>query len=145
LPNLKQCAKVKREKIEFAVECRGIKVEDKENRKKLRGYLKSYRMWQAQARDIERSIANGEVPESLRTEFVKVKDDFVNKCRNVQIILGHTRSELERRILNMRYVSGKSMKQIAREVGYSNGYCGNVEINAINRLSADLEIMQLVR
>lgn len=120
-------------------------MEGKENRKRLRGYLKSYRMWQAQARDIERSLINGDLPESLRVELVKVKDDFINKCRNVQIILGSTKNELERRILNLRYVHGKSMKLVAGEVGYDAGYCGNVESCAINRMSREAAIMQLIK
>lgn len=116
-----------------------------ENRKRLREYLKNYRMWQAQARDIERSLTSGEMPDSLRVELAKVKDDFIGKCRNVQIILGYAKSELERRILNLCYVNGKSMKQIAREVGYSSGYCGNIESKTIKRMSESSEIMLLIR
>ncbi len=115
-----------------------------DNRKKLRAYLKNYRMWQGQARDIERSIASGKVPEPLRDELMKVRNDFIHKCRNVQTIIGYSKSELERRILNLSYVDGKSMKQIAREVGYSYGYCGNIESRAINRMSADTAIMSLL-
>lgn len=115
-----------------------------DNRKRLRAYLKNYRMWQGQARDIERSIASGKVPEPLRGELSKVKDDFIRKCRNIQTIIGHSKSELERRVLNLSYVDGKSMKQIAREVGYSYGYCGNIESRAINRMSSDMSIMALL-
>lgn len=113
-------------------------------RKRLRGYLKSYLMWQAQARDIERSLASGNIPEQLQIELAKVKDDFIHKCRNVQTILGYAKGELERRILNLCYLNGKSMKQIAREVGYSSGYCGNIESNAIKRMSDNAEIMRYV-
>lgn len=120
-------------------------MEGKENRKRLRGYLKSYRMWQAQVRDIERSLIKGDFPESLRFELGKVKDDFISKCRNVQIILGSTKNELERQILNLRYVHGKSMKLVADEVGYDAGYCGNVESRAINRMSCEAAIMQLIK
>ena len=120
-------------------------MEEKSNRTRLRGYLKSYRMWQAQARDIERSLVSGDLPESLRIELAKVKDDFVNKCRIVQIIIGSTKSEFERRVLNLRYVQGKSMKQVAREVGYNSGYCGNVESSAVTRLSNETAIMQLIK
>ncbi|MDE7438938.1 MAG: hypothetical protein K2N23_00250, partial [Clostridia bacterium] len=114
-----------------------------DNRKRLREYLKGYRMWQAQARDIERALSGGEVLESLRGLLANSKSEFIGKCHNVQIILGYAKSDLERRILHMLYISGKSMKHVARELGYSYGYCANIELKAISRMSIDVEIMRL--
>ena len=74
------------------------------------------------------------------------KDDFVNKCGNVRIILGFTKPHgLERGIMNMLYIDGKSMKQIAKELGYSYGYCANIELEAISRMSIDAVILQLMK
>lgn len=102
-------------------------------------------MWQAQAKEIERSIAVGEVPESLREQLTNAKNDFVSKCRNVRIILGYAKTDgQEHVVMTMRYLNGKSMKQIARELGYSYGYCANVELNAISRMSKNTAIMQLI-
>ena len=92
-----------------------------DNRKRLREYFKGYRMWQAQAREIERALASGEVLDSLRGLLANSKDEFIAKCHNVQIILGYAKSALERRVLNLLYVNGKSMKLVARELGYSYG------------------------
>ncbi len=118
----------------------------KENRKKLRRYLKNYRSWHAQAQEIERALKSGEVLEGLRGLLSETKDDFVGKCHNVQLILGYLTSDgLERRIMNMLYVEGKNMKQVARELNYSYGYCANVELNVIERLSSDATIMQLLK
>ena len=119
-------------------------MEEKESRKRLRNYLKNYRSWQAQAKEIEGASARGEVLDSLRGMLNDAKDEFVSKCRIVRIILGYTKDGKERRIMNMLYVDGKSMEQIAKELKYSYGYCANIELKAIDRMSKDASIMQLV-
>ena len=116
-----------------------------DNRKRLREYLKGYRMWQAQARDIERALAGGEVLDSLRGLLAKSRDEFIGKCRNVQIILGYAKSGLERRILNLLYIEGKSMTSISRELGYSKGYCANIELKVLGGMSENTEIMQMLQ
>ncbi len=113
--------------------------------KRLRGYLKGYRLCLLQAKSIDKQLAelraDGEVRELLR----KAKEEFDVHCRNVQLILGQTKeNKLEYSVLNLRYVEGKSMKEVAKAVGYNAGYCANIESDAIERLSADAFVMGLI-
>lgn len=116
------------------------------NRKKLRGYFKGYRMCQSQAKEIESMIANGEVADCVRDELLKAKEEFILHCRNVQTIVNVYTEEgsLERRIFNSLYIAGKSMRQIAKAMGYSYGYCANTEAAAIDRLCRVNSVMELI-
>ena len=77
------------------------------NRKKLRGYFKGYRMCQSQAKEIESMIESGEVADCVRAELLKAKDEFTAHCRNVQTIVSIYTEEgsLERSIFNSLYRS----------------------------------------
>ncbi len=116
-------------------------------RKKLRGYLKGYRMCLSQAKEIEIMIADGEVADCVRDELLRAKDEFILHCRNVQTIVNVYTEEgsLERRIFNSLYIAGKSMRQVAKATGYSYGHCANTEANAINRLCGIKSVMELIR
>ena len=117
---------------------------EKDNmRKRLREYLKGFRDCQNQAKEIEKMLVGGGVPEMLREPLRKTKKEFELQCQNVQLIIGYSREGLERRILNAVYLFGKSMAQIAKETGYSYGYCANVELGAIKRL-CELENVALL-
>ncbi len=113
-------------------------------RKELRRYLKGFRGCQSQAKDIETMLAGGNIPDIVKEPLVKAKADFELQCKNVQLIIGYTRDGLERRIFNAIYVFGKSMRQVAKETGYSYGHCSNTEMNAINRLCAMENVVALL-
>lgn len=134
---------IKSENI-FADDCRENDMARKENRKKLRAYLKNYRAWLAQAKEIETALARGEVLDSLRELLTSAKDDFICKCRNVQIIIGLTKDGVERRIMTMLYIDGLTMTDIARKLKYSYGHCANIELNAVSCLSNNVTVMQLL-
>lgn len=113
--------------------------------KRLRGYLKGYRICLLQAKSIEIQIAESKMVETVRELLCKSKKEFEQHCRNVQIILGQTKADgIERSVLTLRYIEGKSMKEIAKCLGYNEGYCANVEGKAIERLSRDGFVMNLL-
>lgn len=117
-----------------------------EPKKELRGYLKAYCICRDQAAEIEKQIAAGEVIESVKDLLQSAKQDFEEHCRKVQIILGYLPGGcVARRVLSLRYQSGMSMKAIAKSIGYSVGYCGNVEAAAIESLCGKEEVMALIR
>ena len=106
---------------------------DAELRKKLRGYLKSFRMCQSQAKDIETMIKRGEVADCVLSDLNKARDEFMLHCVNVRRIIGYT-SGLERRVLNSLYVLGKDISCVAKEMRYSYGHIANIETSTIKRL-----------
>lgn len=113
--------------------------------KRLRGYLKGYRMCLMQAKSIEKQLAEVQTSETIRELLLKAKEEFEQHCRNVQIILGQAKTEgIERSVLHLRYIDGKSMREVAREIGYDVGYCANVEAKAVERLGKDPFIMGLL-
>lgn len=113
--------------------------------KRLRGYLKGYRMCLMQARSIEKQLAEVQTSETIRELLLKAKEEFEQHCRNVQIILGQTKTEgIERSVLQLRYIDGKSVKETAKAIGYSIGHCSNVESDAVDRLSKDPFVMGLL-
>jgi len=117
----------------------------KEESKKLRGYLKGYRMCLMQAKSIEKQLAEIHAVESVRELLLEAKENFEEHCRNVQIILGQTKVDgIERSVMNLRYIEGKSIKEAAKAIGYSVGHCANVEADAVDRLSRDPFIMGLI-
>ena len=113
-------------------------------RKELRRYLKGFRGCQSQAKEIETMLAGSDIPDVVREPLVKAKADFELQCKNVQLIIGYTREGLERRIFNALYVFGKSMRQVAKETGYSYGHCANTEMNAINMLCKQENVVVLL-
>lgn len=113
-------------------------------RRRLRGYLRGFRDCQNQAKEIEAMLAGGGIPDIVREPLLKAKADFELQCKNVQLIIGYTRAGLERRIFNAIYIFGKSMRQVAKETGYSYGHCANTEMKAIIRLCEQENVMILL-
>lgn len=117
-----------------------------ETKKELRGYLKAYSICRDQAAEIEKQIEAGEVIESVKDLLLSAKQEFEDHCRKVQIILGYLPGGCAaRRVLTLRYQKGMSMKAIAKHIGYSVGYCCNVESEAIEFLAENQEIMCMIR
>ncbi len=80
----------------------------------------------------------------LREPLLKTKAEFELQCKNVQLIIGYTREGLERRIFNAIYIFGKSMRQVAKETGYTLGYCANVESTGIKKLIRNKNVALLL-
>lgn len=113
--------------------------------KKLRGYLKGYRMCLMQAKSIGKQLAEIHAVDTVRELLLKAKEEFEQHCRNVQIILGQTKADgIERSVMNLRYIEGKSMKEVAKALGYNAGHCANVESEAVERMSKDQFVMSLL-
>ena len=114
-------------------------------KKKLRGYLKSYRICQEQAEEIGKQLNSGEIAESVQDLLIEAKRGFEKHCRNVQIILSYLPfGTVMYYVMTKRYKRGLSMKSIAEEIGYSVGYCNNVESNAIEYLTGRKQIMEIL-
>ena len=113
-------------------------------RRRLRGYLNGFRDCQNQAKEIETMLAGGGVPDIVREPLLKTKAEFELQCKNVQLIIGYTREGLERRIFNAIYIFGKSMRQVAKETGYTLGYCANVESTGIKKLIRNKNVALLL-
>ena len=116
---------------------------DAELRKKLRGYLKSFRMCQSQAKDIETVIKRGEVADCVLADLNKARDEFMLHCVNVRRIIGYT-SGLEHRVLTSIYILGKKPDTIAEEGNYSVGYIFNLESKIIRRLCRNEAVIRLI-
>lgn len=89
-------------------------------------------------------LASGGVPDIVRDPLLKAKEDFELQCKNVQLIIGYTKSGLERRIFNDLYIFGKPMRRIAKETGYSYGHCANTEMKAVIRLCGQENVLILL-
>ena len=115
-------------------------------RKELRGYLKAYRICQAQAAEIARQIEKGEVIDAVKDILLQARSEFVMHCRNVHLILGYLSQESAMyRVVSLRYLQGMSMKDIAAQLGYSIGHCDNVESMAIDYLVSRSQVLKLIK
>ena len=115
-------------------------------RKELRGYLKAYRICQAQAAEIARQIEKGEVLDAVKDILLQARSEFVMHCRNVHLILGYLSQESAMyRVVSLRYLQGMSMKDIAAQLGYSIGHCDNVESMAIDYLVSRSQVLKLIK
>lgn len=121
--------------------------EDRQDvRKELRGYLKAYRICQAQAAEIARQIEKGEVLDAVKDILLQARSEFVMHCRNVHLILGYLSQESAMyRVVSLRYLQGMSMKDIAAQLGYSIGHCDNVESMAIDYLVSRSQVLKLIK
>ena len=115
-------------------------------RKELRGYLKAYRICQAQAAEIARQIEKGEVLDAVKDILLQAKEDFEVHCNTVRLILGYLPKESAMyRVMALRYLQGTKMKAVAERLGYCVGHCANLEAEAIDRLSKNKAAMALMR
>lgn len=114
-------------------------------KKKLRGYLKSYRICQEQAEEIAMQMDKNEVFDAVKEMLLQAKSEFVRHCRNVHLILGYlSQDSIMYRVVSLRYLQGLSMKAIANKLQYSVGYCQNVEAEAMEYLSGHLQVLKLI-
>lgn len=116
---------------------------DAELRKKLRGYLRSFRLCQSQAKDIETMIKRGDVADCVLADLNKARDEFMLHCVNVRRIIGYT-SGLEHRVLTSLFILGKKPECVAREVNYSQGYISNLEGKALKKLCRNEAVINLI-
>ena len=73
-----------------------------DDRKTLRGYLKTYRICQDQAAEIAQQIEKGEVLDSVKNILLQAKREFTVHCQNVHLILGYlSRESTMYRIISM--------------------------------------------
>ena len=108
--------------------------------------MKAYCICKQQAEEIDEQINSGNVIDAVKDLLLDAKREFEEHCRIVQIIMAHVPAgSTARRILSLRYEKGMSMKDIANTIGYSVGYCDNVESSAIESLCGKTEIMDMLQ
>lgn len=116
----------------------------KEDIKVLRKYLKQYRDCYARLKDIERRLMNTRSDEEQRKLNSAYAEATIH-IRNVYRIIKLTDDEKERRILELHYLDGKSWEGISKNVNYSYGYCTHIEEAALRKLVNCEEIKNLLK
>lgn len=118
----------------------------KQNRKaqKIREYLKKYGLCKNRF-DYLNQYLETETCDTTYKILSADKDRMSIHCKNVLLIMNYLAPDsLARQILDKLYIQGLSMDLTADALGYSYGYCANVEAEAMKQLSQIQEVVRLI-
>lgn len=118
----------------------------KQNKKvqKVRAYLKKYVLCKNRFEYLDQYLKT-ETCDTTCKILSEDKDRMSVHCENVLLIMNYLAPDsLARQILDKLYIQGLSMDLTADALGYSYGYCANVEAEAMKQLSQIQEVVRLI-
>lgn len=115
-----------------------------EKAQKLREYLRNYTSCQSRKESLTKCLER-ETDDAVRKILSADKEKISAHCENVLLIMNYLAPDsLARQIFDKHYLQGLSMDLTADALGYSYGYCANVESAAIKQLVQKEEVMLLI-
>lgn len=115
-----------------------------EKAQKLREYLRNYTSCQSRKESLTKCLER-ETDDAVRKILSADKEKMSIYCENVLLIMNYLAPDsLARQIFDKHYLQGLSMDLTADALGYSYGYCANVESAAIKQLVQKEEVMLLI-
>ena len=115
-----------------------------EKAQKLREYLRNYTSCQSRKESLTKCLER-ETDDAVRKIQSADKEKMSIYCENVLLIMNYLAPDsLARQIFDKHYLQGLSMDLTADALGYSYGYCANVESAAIKQLVQKEEVMLLI-
>lgn len=115
-----------------------------EKAQKLREYLRNFTSCQSREESLTKCLKR-ETDDAVRKILSADKEKMSIHCENVLLIMNYLAPDsLARQIFDKHYLQGLSMDLTADALGYSYGYCANVESAAIKQLVQKEEVMLLI-
>lgn len=115
-----------------------------EKAQKLREYLRKYTSCQSRKKSLTKCLEK-EMDDAARKLLSADKEKLSVHCDNVLLIMDYLAPDsLARQIFDKHYLQDLSMDLTADALGYSYGYCANVESAAIKQLVQKEEVMLLI-